>query len=81
MSTQISHEEYITRLPKEDMKHYTFLEKYNKMHDKIKIKHNDCGNIYYVTPNHFLRGKRCPKCQALKKGLHKKYIQMITQKK
>ena len=29
---------------------------------KIEMKHNTCGNIYFVTPNKFLIGRKCPKC-------------------
>ena len=41
---------------------YKLLTKYNKSNIKVKIKHNICGYEYYVTPSHFLRGERCPKC-------------------
>lgn len=39
---------------------YTFLEPYKGVDIKIKVKHNLCGNIYEVTPDNFLRGRRCP---------------------
>lgn len=41
---------------------YTFLDTYVNTSTKIKVKHNICGNTYKVTPNHFLRGSRCPYC-------------------
>ena len=41
---------------------YTFLDKYVNAKDKIKVKHNKCGNIYEVQPNNFIHGKRCPYC-------------------
>ncbi|TDX48334.1 DUF2726 domain-containing protein [Orenia marismortui] len=49
---------------------YSFLEKYKKGTRKIKIKHNKCGNIYYVRPHDFLSGNRCPEC-SLKKTIKK----------
>lgn len=42
---------------------YTLLEKYKGMRFKIRVKHNKCGNEYYVHPGHFLKGCRCPKCR------------------
>ena len=42
---------------------YTFLEPYQGAFINIKVKHNKCGNIYEVRPNHFLNnGTRCPQC-------------------
>lgn len=41
---------------------YTFLESYKKAKEKIKVRHNICGHEYYVTPDKFLKGNRCPKC-------------------
>ena len=41
---------------------YELLSKYKKAQIKIKVKHNVCGYEYEVTPNHFLDGNRCPKC-------------------
>lgn len=43
---------------------YTFLDTYVNTSTKIKVKHNICGNTYKVTPNHFLRGSRCPYCSG-----------------
>lgn len=31
---------------------------------KLRVKHNKCGNVYKVTPNHFLLGIRCPYCSS-----------------
>lgn len=42
---------------------YTFLEPYQGARTRIKVRHNMCGNTYLVTPDNFLRGKRCPKEQ------------------
>lgn len=31
--------------------------------EKIKMRHNDCGYVYEVTPQKFLAGRRCPACR------------------
>ena len=41
---------------------YVFLDPYVNNHTKLRVKHNKCGNIYNVTPNNFIEGKRCPLC-------------------
>lgn len=41
---------------------YTFLDLYVTNHDKLRVKHNKCGNVYEVAPNSFLGGRRCPYC-------------------
>ena len=43
---------------------YTFLDPYQGANNKIKVKHNKCGNIYHVKPSHFLDGTRCPYCKG-----------------
>ena len=41
---------------------YTILGEYVNTHAKILIKHNVCGNEFYMSPKSFLRdGQRCPK--------------------
>lgn len=47
---------------------YEVIGEYKNTDTKIKMQHNTCGNIYDVTPNNFLKGKRCPKC-AIKTGV------------
>lgn len=37
-------------------------DKYENANTKIMIKHNICGNEYFVSPNKFLQGRRCPTC-------------------
>lgn len=45
---------------------YKLLSSYVRSSEKVKIKHNKCNNIYYVRPNDFLRGGRCPYCNGNK---------------
>lgn len=41
---------------------YTLLGEYEGTHKKILMKHNICGHEYYVSPNKFRSGRKCPKC-------------------
>jgi hypothetical protein len=42
---------------------YTLLSEYKNSKEKVKLRHNKCGNEYYVLPGHFLNtGTRCPNC-------------------
>ena len=45
---------------------YTFLDSYVNSRTKLKVKHNNCGNVYEVQPNAFIRGNRCPFCNSPK---------------
>ncbi|MEH7457484.1 hypothetical protein V7183_09625 [Bacillus sp. JJ1127] len=47
---------------------YLVLSKYKNWMTKVKMQHNECGNVYEVTPNSFLRGSRCPVCMLRKQG-------------
>ena len=47
--------------------HYSLQSDFVCMNKKVVIKHNDCGNIYEVTPSHFIyKSRRCPICSRLK---------------
>ena len=41
---------------------YVFLDSYVNAYTKIRVKHNECGNVYLVKPNNFINGSRCPYC-------------------
>lgn len=43
---------------------YIFLDPYVNARTKIKVKHNECGNVYEIDPNHFLKGNHCPYCSG-----------------
>jgi len=42
---------------------------------KYKIKHKICGLQYFVRPNDFQQGYRCPSCSNSKKSYYIKYIE------
>lgn len=41
---------------------YKVLGQYKKASTPILMEHLICGHQYYVTPNNFLCGRRCPRC-------------------
>lgn len=43
---------------------YSFLDTYKDARTKITCCHNKCGNVWEISPDNFLRGKRCPECQT-----------------
>ena len=44
-------------------KEYSILGEYNLCNEKIEIQHNnDCNCKFFITPNSFLHGQRCPIC-------------------
>jgi hypothetical protein len=45
---------------------YSVKGEYIKSSSKIEMIHNTCETPYLVTPNHFLRGMRCPSCSSNK---------------
>ena len=46
---------------------YSVLGEYIKSSEKIKMMHNKCKNTYFVTPNKFMLGRRCPYCAKNRK--------------
>lgn len=45
---------------------YSFLDSYNGSRVKIKVRHNTCGRIFLITPDNFLRGRRCSHCSHIR---------------
>jgi hypothetical protein len=41
---------------------YELLSEYKGSHEKIKMKHLDCGSIINISPSHFKNGRRCRFC-------------------
>lgn len=46
---------------------YSIIGKYKNAMTKIEFVHNSCNHAYSVSPNNFLRGKRCPECFGWRK--------------
>ena len=66
---------------------YSLLSEYKGMHNKVLLKHNNCGFCWYITPANLKLGKGCPKCnkkvskgeQAIIKYLKQHNINYQTQ--
>lgn len=61
-----SHSEFKAEVKELTGNEYVVLEKYKTCDATIKFKHLKCGNIFYMCPNNFLHGQRCPKCSKKK---------------
>lgn len=61
-----THEQFIKEVFDLVNNEYIVLSKYKNAKTKVLIRHNNgvCNYEYYVTPDCFLRGRRCPKCFA-----------------
>ena len=62
MGVSKTHEQFIKEVKELVGNEYSVLGTYKKAHDKIEVKHNECGYVYYVRASAFLYGTRCPKC-------------------
>lgn len=60
---------------------YSVLGDYVNSNTKIKMKHNICGYEYYVLPQNFFRGNRCPICSyELKRSLPEEIVAYFISK-
>lgn len=57
---------------------YTILGEYTGINEKVLVKHNKCGNEFYIRADHLLNGSGCPKC-AIEKltKTHEQYCKEI----
>lgn len=61
-SRRLSNDEFLKRVEELVGDEYIFLDTYKSSGEKIRVRHNVCNNVYQVTPNHFLKGRRCSEC-------------------
>lgn len=59
---KLTKEEFVNREPDLLNGEYEFIGKYENTDTKTLFRHSTCGYEYTVTPYHFHRGRRCPKC-------------------
>lgn len=59
---------------------YCLLGEYVRAKDKVEIKHKKCDQTYWVTPNSFINGTRCSKCQPNSRKTPEKLNQELVQK-
>lgn len=64
MALRKTHKQFVEEVEKAVGLDYKVLSRYINSRTKIKMKHNidSCGYEYYVKPNDFKTGNRCPKC-------------------
>ena len=82
MPKKKTHEEFLEDFKKLVGDEYTPLSIYEKMSVKILVRHNSdvCDrHEWMITPNKILMGRRCPKCNEIKKSermrkTHKEYL-------
>jgi len=75
-----THEQFVKDVYELTSGDYTVLGSYEKNSAKIKMKHNNCGHVYEVTPGNFLMGKRCPKCFGTPKKTTKQFKEEVSAK-
>lgn len=64
---KLTTKEFEEHIRKIDGDKYSLLSEYISDSKKVKLKHNECGYIWNITPSHYKQGKRCPKCNGTKK--------------
>ena len=72
-----THEQFIKDVYSLVGDEYLVVGVYLRACNKIKIKHNNCGNEYEVTPCNFLRGIRCPYCNIYSKRTQEKFVKEV----
>lgn len=80
-----NHKQFVTKVDELVGDEYTFTSVYEKSSKHMTVIHNYCGYTYSVTPNVFLRGRRCPKCFEKRRGRsrnkgHNRYIKEVFEK-
>lgn len=64
---KLTTKEFEEHIRKTDGDKYSLLSEYISDSEKVKLKHNECGHIWNITPSHYKQGKRCPKCKGVNK--------------
>ena len=58
---------------------YELLSDYKSDGEYVKVKHLVCGREYYVTPSHFIGGRRCRPCGRPRGKDNNKYNPLLTE--
>lgn len=64
---KLTTKEFEEHIRKTDGDKYSLLSEYISDSEKVKLKHNECGHIWNISPSHYKQGKRCPKCKGVNK--------------
>lgn len=59
---RLSNKEWVRKVESMVGDEYIFLEDYKGSSKKISVLHQECGSKYFIAPQYFTRGSRCPKC-------------------
>lgn len=57
-----THDEFVKEVYDLVGDEYDVKNKYKNVKSKVLMRHNTCGNEYWVKASHFLEGSRCPHC-------------------
>lgn len=68
MGKRKTHEEFQKEVLEKGLGQYEMISTYQKAREKVLMKHVSCGNEYWVRPDHFIQGRRCPNCNLKVKG-------------
>lgn len=61
---KMNHDDFIRRIGEAE---YTVLTEFVTVLHPVHLRHS-CGHTYWVKPNRFFQGDRCPKCAAFRKS-------------
>jgi very-short-patch-repair endonuclease/Zn ribbon nucleic-acid-binding protein len=67
----LSHQEFLNRI-KNQLEEYNVLGTYINTHEKIEFEHKKCGTKFFMKPNNFINGQRCPKCMEVSRRMKKR---------
>lgn len=62
-----THEEFVKEIFNLEQDNYDVASTYTSSYEKVKFRHNKCGNEFFMLPSSFLNANnRCPKCARSK---------------
>ena len=77
-SRRITTEQFKDMVSKLVGEEYLVLGDYTGIHNKIKMKHVLCGNIYKVSPSNFIHdNNRCPECAGFLRKTNEQFIREV----
>lgn len=65
-------EEFQVKFNKKSNEEYELLSEYTLSNEKVLIKHNECGESFWMSPNDFLQGQGCTNKECIRKRIREK---------
>ena len=65
-------EEFQDKFNKQSNGEYILLSDYHSSNEKVLIKHNECGENFWMSPNDFLQGQGCTNKECIRKRIREK---------